>query len=288
LRAIVYSNIYVAFVLAALTLSSYFLVPELEMRIHTVISVFLGSFILYNFHRLYKVDFIPADQLSARHEWVLKRSNYMKMAMGFALFGLMILLPNYDADTIVCLIPAGMISVGYTIPIIPSENGWTRLRDIPFTKPLIISLVVSYLTMAFPLFDQLGFAALSEPQLVQLLAERMLFLLAVTIPFELRDLHNDKNSGLKTLATKLGFDQAKMVGVISLGAWVFMLSWRFWSFGFSIFDILVGIVLLVWLAACYALITIRRTDLYYILAFEGSIMLYSLGWVLSSIFQTTA
>lgn len=280
LRAIIYSNSYVAFVLGILTLSSYALVENIEWRLYTVICVFLGSFILYNFHRLYKIDFIPENQLSERHKWVLKRANPLKISMGLSLFVMMLLLPNFNADTIVCLIPAGLISVGYTIPIVPTETGWRRLRDIPFTKPLIISLVVSYLTLAFPVFEKWGFSELKHTVFVKLFAERMLFLLAVTIPFDMRDLLSDKASGLETLATEFGFVQTRNVGLIALLAWLLMLVWRLIALGFSWPQMIFGFVMFGFVLVCYLLTTPKRQDLFYILAFEGSIILYSLGWLL--------
>ncbi len=280
LRAIIYSNSYVAFVLSILTLSSYALVENIEWRLYTVICVFLGSFILYNFHRLYKIDFIPEDQLSERHQWVLKRANPLKISMGLSLFVMMLLLPNFNADTIVCLIPAGLISVGYTIPIVPTETGWRRLRDIPFTKPLIISMVVSYLTLAFPVFEQWGFSELKHPVFVKLFAERMLFLLAVTIPFDMRDLLSDKASGLETLATEFGFVQTRNVGLFALLAWLLMLVWRLIALGFSWPQMIFGFVMFGYVFVCYLLTTPKKQDLFYILAFEGSIILYSLGWLL--------
>jgi 4-hydroxybenzoate polyprenyltransferase len=41
-----------------------------------------------------------------------------------------------------------------------------------------------------------------------LLLQRLLFLLAVTIPFDLRDMEFDRNRGIKTLATALGTERS--------------------------------------------------------------------------------
>lgn len=280
IRAIIYSNVYVALVLGALTLSSYALIANIDWHLYTVLSVFFGSFILYNFHRLYKIDFIPKEDLSERHLWVLKRSNGLKVSMGLALFFMMLLLPNYDADTIVCLIPAGLISVGYTIPIVPTETGWQRLRDIPFTKPLIISLVVSYLTLAFPVFEQWGFRELGHGVFIKLFAERMLFLLAVTIPFDMRDLSSDKASGLETLATQFGFEQTKKVGLVALVAWYLMVVWRISSIDSGIMGSAFGTTLFIMLLVAYWKTDLSRSDLFYVLLYEGAILIYSIGWLL--------
>ena len=81
-RVLIYSNVFVALVLAILTWSSYASLSMLDMKWYVPASVFLGSFVLYTFHRLYKIDFIPEDQLSSRHLWVVRRSNAMKYANG--------------------------------------------------------------------------------------------------------------------------------------------------------------------------------------------------------------
>ena len=278
LRAIVYSNTYVAVVLGLLTTSSYFVVSGLTLKVYVILSVFFGSFMLYNFHRLYKIDFIPEDQLSVRHLWVLAHTKSMKILMALSLFVLLLLTPSYDADTIVALIPAAMISLGYTIPILPSDKGWRRFRDIPFTKPLIIAIVVSYLTFAFPVFEQFGMNSLFDLDVVFGFTERFLFLLVVTIPFDLRDQAGDQQAGIETIATEFGFSKAKRVVMIALLAW--LVAVFFQSFYTNTFDLLFYSKLI--LASFVSLgiwkMNQQRGDLYYILVFEGSIILYALNY----------
>lgn len=278
-RAFIYSNLFVAFVLSALTLSAYAVVPNIPFRWHTWISVFFGSFVLYNFHRLYKIDFIPEDQLSARHHWVLRHASALKIAMAAAVLLMMLILPHFNADTIVALVPAGIISVGYTIPIFPTENGWRRFRDIPLTKPLIISLVVTYLTLAFPVFDQWGFQAVYHPTFIGLFAERMLFLLAVTIPFDLRDLRSDETSGIATLATQLGFKTAKKVGLIALFAWLAMVLWNKLFHYYKPELTIALVVLCLLLMYAFSKTNPNRSDLFYVLCFEGAILIYAFALI---------
>lgn len=276
LKALIYSNLYVALVLSLLTTSSYLSLAAVPLKLYVVLSVFFGSFLLYNFHRLYKIDFIPKDQLSVRHLWVLKHTQIMKLAMALSLFVLMLLLPSFNADTIVALIPAAMISLGYTIPILPSDKGWRRFRDIPFTKPLIISIVVTYLTFSFPVLEHLGMNAVFAKDALFGFFERTLFLLAVTIPFDMRDLKGDTDAGIETLATQFGFNKTKKVVVVSLVAWLALFTFQafyYQNFGLEFFGKL--------LVAFYVAIGVgkmseSRSDLYYILFFEGSIILYAL------------
>ncbi len=288
LKSFVYANLLVATVLSSLTCSSFFLVDYLAFRWYVPASVFLGSFVLYTFHRLYKIDFIPVQQLAERHQWVLKHAQSMKYAMSFAVFGLMLLLPNFNADTVVWLVPAGLISVGYTIPILPSQNGWRRFRDIPLTKPLIIALVVSYITLAFPVFEQMGMQALFEPSFIQRFTERFLFLVAVTIPFDMRDILNDKDAGIQTLGTEFGFSRARLVGYIIIAAWSVSMLMLYFFTGSGLGSLIAFGLALGCVTIAYASMKPVWDEIQFILVFEGCIFLYSVLYALGAIDQVTA
>ncbi|NQV52081.1 MAG: hypothetical protein HQ500_02810 [Flavobacteriales bacterium] len=275
LKSFVYANLLVATVLASLTLSSFFLIDYLYFRWYVPVSVFLGSFVLYTFHRLYKIDFIPAQQLAERHQWVLKHAQPMKYAMSFAVFGLMLLLPNFNADTVVWLVPAGLISVGYTIPILPSQNGWRRFRDIPLTKPLIIALVVSYITLGFPVFEQMGIQALFEPGFIQRFTERFLFLIVVTIPFDLRDILNDRDAGIHTLGTEFGFKRSRLVGYVIIAAWLISMLMLYFFTASGIGSQLASGLILGFVTAAYASMKPAWDEIKFILVFEGAVLVYA-------------
>ena len=109
------------------------------------------------------------------------------------------------------LLPAAAIAMGYALPVLPWRGRWYRLRDLPFIKIGLIALVVTAVTLWLPLstiplieFDfYVGF-----PYWVAYSLQRFLFLLAITIPFDVRDLEADARSGLRTLPTVLGQQRA--------------------------------------------------------------------------------
>ncbi len=280
---LVYSNLFVAIVLGTLTASSFYILPTLDLAWYVPLSVFFGSHMLYSFHRLYKIDFIPRERLEARHRWMLGRGKAVRYAMVFSMFFGMLLLPNFQADAIIWLIPAGLVSVGYTIPILPSEDGWRRFRDIPYTKPLIISFVVSYFTLAFPVFEQQGIEAIFEGGFLRAFSERFLFLLAVTIPFDMRDMRNDHEAGLETLATEYGFKAAKRTGYIVITAWLVLVFWRLHESDYAWPFIVVPLALLAGLLLAYFVVSEKHSDLFYVYVFEGLILCYAILWSLLGI-----
>ena len=123
--------------------------------------------------------------------------------MVVSIVGLIIILPNLSPEILIWLTPAGIISMGYTVPLIPHNSKWIRIRDIPLIKPFVIAFVVSYLTYSFPILDQKGAEAILNSGHIAGLFERFLFVLIVTIPFEVRDLESDRSAKLKTIATTL-------------------------------------------------------------------------------------
>jgi 4-hydroxybenzoate polyprenyltransferase len=274
LHALIYSNVFVALVLTSLTTSSYFLIPNIAFNWVVPASVFLGSFTLYNFHRLYKIDFIPKLQRGERHIWMQNHGGAIKIGMGLAVFFAMLLLPNYNADNIVWLVPAAIISVGYTIPFIPTENKWWRLRDIPLAKPFIIALVVTYLTLAFPVFVESQIQDILKPDFLTLFLERAVFILAVTIPFEMRDVFTDKDAGLETLATYLGFENAKKASFLISTLWFCLWAWRY-SISMNFRALGLGLICFVILLLAAKSLRANRSEIYFVLLFEGLIILYA-------------
>ncbi|GAB5538489.1 MAG: hypothetical protein Salg2KO_05920 [Salibacteraceae bacterium] len=273
LKALVFSNIWVAVVLASLGWSSYILI-DVEPRWYVISCIFLGSYTLYNFHRLYKIDFIPIEQRGDRHTWMVGHASFIKISMAIAVFFSMLLLPNYQAKDIVWLVPAGIISVGYTIPFIPTHSHWWRLRDIPLLKPIIIAFVVAYLTLCFPIFEHGTIGDVFLAKNMQLFIERFVFLAAVTIPFEMRDMQSDSYAGLKTLATYLGFNFAKRLAYATIILWLVLWVIRAYS-DFEFTSLLVGFLIFVLGVIAIFNLNAQRRELFFIFSFEGLILVYS-------------
>lgn len=275
LGSLVYSNFFTAAALTCLTASAYALIPDLEFRYYPVLSIFFGSLMLYNFHRIYKVDMIGEAFIANRHRWLLEHSRFTKYIMGFSAFILMLILPSFDTDDIVWLVPAGIVSIGYTVPFIPVKNSWWRFRDIPIMKPMIIASVVTYLTLAFPVFEELGINSVGSRGVMLIMAERFTFILAVTLPFEIRDIKGDEAAGLVTLASKYGTSIVIRLSMILLVVWISLMIWRAFSFGLTIDHVFLPFLALFAPAAGLRLIQKPRNEITYALLFEGALIVYA-------------
>ena len=101
------------------------------------------------------------------------------------------------------LVPPALIAIGYSMPVFARAR-WQRLRDVPFLKLVLIGTVVSFVTVTLPYLSAYDVQSLKSTKHLLLFAGRVFFILAITIPFDIRDMNYDGKFGLKTLPLTMG------------------------------------------------------------------------------------
>lgn len=99
----------------------------------------------------------------------------------------------------------GVFTVLYAVPIFPKGR---NLRSLKGLKIFVIAFVVSGLTAIVPLVQH-GLSVEGNTWLV--MAQRFAFIIAIVIPFEIRDLDFDK-AELGTIPQNIGEQSAKFLG----------------------------------------------------------------------------
>ena len=100
------------------------------------------------------------------------------------------------------LLPPVILAILYILPL---KNG-RSLRQVPFLKIFIIATTWVWVTAILPLQITETNFQLSH---ISILAHRFLFIFAITIPFDIRDIYTDKQSDLKTLPSYYGVKNSK-------------------------------------------------------------------------------
>ena len=104
----------------------------------------------------------------------------------------------------------GILALMYNFPFLKLNDKKIGLRNLPGIKLFLIALVWSISCVLLPIVQlesSYGISAtLSETLL--LVAKRFLFICAITIPFDIRDLFQDKLYELKTIPVMLGEKKA--------------------------------------------------------------------------------
>ena len=205
-RWLVFGNFWVATCASAMYAASVITLGEpFEWR--WLFVVFASTLAAYNYHRVPESSLVYYARGSERHVWIRQNRNALIIILLVAstLAGLLIF-PILDLRTLWWFLPAGLFSLLYVMPILPIGGKWTRLRDLPFVKTFIISAVWAVITVVPASKEALLLERIS-PEVVWLMAERFIFLTAISIPFDLRDLAIDAQNNVKTFAGIWGFEK---------------------------------------------------------------------------------
>jgi len=115
---------------------------------------------------------------------------------------------------ILLLAPAFLLGGAYVLPTFRDQ---LRLRDLRLVKIFIISFCWAWITGVWPIL-------ISNPELkwydltiIWAGFERLSFILALTVPFDIRDMALDRAQGTMTLPLAIGIRKAKWIAYISLG-----------------------------------------------------------------------
>tara|TARA_B110000977_G_C11062147_1_gene486405 strand:- start:880 stop:1734 length:855 start_codon:yes stop_codon:yes gene_type:complete len=204
---LVVSNLYVAagtYSLTWITLQFY----DCD-RLELPFFVFFSTLFAYNFMRLVRVDSMLKEGYSIRHKsiYIYKYSLWFFTFLS-ALFALLFFIKIYEPIFYTVLILA-IISISYSLPIYKKEESWFRLRDLPSVKIFLIASVWATVTVILPM--QISVVSIDWLKVL----ERFLFVFAITIPFDIRDLRFDAE-GLGTLPQIFGVNKARWIGISAL------------------------------------------------------------------------
>jgi hypothetical protein len=215
---LVASNIYVSLGVYALTWLSLQIYNSENTAL--TLFVFFSTLFAYNFMRLVRVHPMLLEGESTRHQSIYKlRVILWAICLFSGLISCYFFIEIYQS-IFRLLIALTVVSLAYALPIYKKGDKWLRLRDVPGVKIFLIAIVWSLVTEGFP-------ALLSEGSLSVLpLVERFLFVFAITIPFDIRDLRFD-DYDLATIPQYFGVRKARWLGVGALLVAELILAYRF-------------------------------------------------------------
>lgn len=221
---ILHSNLFVMAVVTSLLLYTY-VSAGIPIYWHYLFFVAGGTLGMYSFHRLVGALLFVQPPKPPRFLWVEKHSWSVVLILGIACAMLVYSLSQLIFTAFLWYsLPALALSVAYIVPLRMAGKKF-RLRDIPFVKVFVIGATVTWLVYILPLH----LAQFSVDQYKAIWV--FVFVIALTLPFDMRDKEVDAKAGLKTFATVLGFRFTQTLVVVLLLA---CSAWScFHDFGFQ-------------------------------------------------------
>ena len=269
---IVHSNAYLPIPILAMVLATYMLLGDFNFDYFYLGFLSFSVLFLYPLHRVIGVNMtIPVEFTKAQRE-VSKHPHISYAAIIVGFVGTVFFTFQLSFETIQLLVPLGVVSVAYSLPLIPTINGWKRLRDIPGIKIYAISIVVTLTTSTIPL---LLMGSISNTDILLLGTQRFLFILAITIPFDIRDVVMDKRWKLKTIPLILGNEKAIRLAIILINfTLVIAIGQLFMTHLFG-FEILLALLISnLWVSYILSIFRENNTPLFNAFIVEGTMVFY--------------
>lgn len=225
----IYSNIHVAlagFSLTKITLINFGIDDNL-----TPFFVTFSILISYNFIRFYE---IKKNRLNWFKDWFFINIKEILALMILSILGLATILffTEFNLKSVLILFPFAFMTFFYAIPLFKIGKLEVSFRNFPMIKIFSIGIAWAGISVFFPLYEaNYHFTSAVYLEFFQ----RILILLAITIPFDIRDINADSKS-LKTLPQTLGITNAKVLGTLLLFGFLLMeiVKENFTYFGFLV------------------------------------------------------
>lgn len=221
---LIFSNLFIGFCAVAQGLVTYHL-----LRVSPVPSVlaflFFATLAVYNFCVLIQKGAIHKRAPYRRTRWVFQHHRFIVSITIVAVISLIPLFLMLSLSAQLFVLFLGLISIAYAIPLFSINNKKFGLRNIPGLKLFLIAMVWSASTVTFPIIElnQTAYSDVNFQEIILLTAKRFLFIAAITVPFDIRDLFQDKMNELKTIPTLLGERKAYVFCQFLLLAYLLLL-----------------------------------------------------------------
>ena len=195
-RLLVFSNFGISIGAVAYSMVT---VLQLDLDVPVEFYWFVGCCTLCSYSLQRFIQFSYLKKQSARQKWLGGNRLYVGGAVLFSGLGGVILgLTVLTAFQILCFVPVALISLLYSTRVLGKTSASKTkekksLRDVPGIKIFMVAISWSFLCGLMPIWLS-GFSSINAGQVILVCAEKLFFIVAITIPFDIRDLRHDKES----------------------------------------------------------------------------------------------
>lgn len=279
---LLFSNVFIALCAVAQGLVTYHLL-KMPADKYVLAFLFFSTLALYNFAMLLSKPAAPEKSPYVRVRWIF---SHHRMIISMTMISVLCLIPlglwYLSIESKMLMLFTGLLAVGYNMPFLVLNQQKIGLRNIPGIKLFLIALIWAVSCVLLPIveLERNQQVNISSAETLLLVFKRFLFVAAITVPFDIRDLYQDKLYALKTIPVMLGerkayifcqfllllyllllilFDQAAVPDIIGLGLTLLLTGWLIFKS------------------------EIRKDEYYYFLYLDGTMLLQYLVLLVASV-----
>ena len=213
--------------------------------------VFFASLFTYNFQRLVRMSVL--EELSFRQNFLQQNKFFLWVVTALSAVATVYCGLSISYNSLRLLLPLGVIAFMYPLPLMYWKRRWWRLREVPGVKIFLIAFLWALVSVVLLVEEhQIGWTT----DVWLLFVQRICFVFAIAIPFDIRDLKYDSLQ-LKTIPTVFGEKKARYIAYAALGMYELLVVAQF------IFGDIIGVRALIALlctSAATAYLLIKSTS----------------------------
>lgn len=203
-----YSSIHIALSAICFICQTYILLNK-QINYSYIVFIFSSTLFLYLLHNILGLNTLLTECVRDK----IKKFREMKtgLVLMIVIFGTISIFSFFRLSVEIILSISGFafISIWYVVPVF---GGKKRLRDFPIIKIFLIALVWSSISTFIPLIN----SDIPISTQVLIFIEKYLYIFAITLPFDIRDIKFDKIKNLRTIPIIIGKSKSIAISILSL------------------------------------------------------------------------
>lgn len=272
---LLFSNFFIAICAVAQGLVTYHLLNAQPSQ-YVLALLFFATLLIYNLSVLLSKPKDPENSPFKRVRWIF---SHHRLTISTTLISALCLVPlgllylSFESKLLMGFV--GLLAIAYNIPFLTLNNKKIGLRNIPGIKLFLIAFVWASSCVLLPIVELESVKSAHQitvplSETVLLVAKRFLFICAITIPFDIRDLFQDKLYELKTIPVMLGEKKAWVFCQALLAIYLLLLVLFTENINLDVIGLTLTILLTGWLIFKSNL---KRNEYYYFFYLDGTMLL---------------
>jgi 4-hydroxybenzoate polyprenyltransferase len=201
--------LFIGFCAVSLVWANALMLGENPLYAPNTLFVFFSTVFTYSILKFRRGEDI---ELTTHQQWASAHPQLHRNIMLIALIGTAVFFLQLNFEQKLYAVALAAFTALYALVELPIGKKKIKLRDIGLLKTLFVAVVWSVTTVVIPINE----VDLQDYTLLFLLLRRFLFVLALTICFEIKDLEADNNAAIKTLPVYIGVPGTKLLAQLVL------------------------------------------------------------------------
>lgn len=275
---LLFSNVFIALCAVAQAMVTYQLL-KVNPDIYVLALLFSSTIALYNFSIFLSKPKNPERSTSLRVRWIFSHYRLMITISMIAILSIIPLSLFLGTSSKILLLILAFISIAYNLPLFSIQDKKFGIRNIPGIKLFLIASVWALSCVLLPILEleshKVTIVTLNDT--IILIVNRFLFFAAIAVPFDVRDIYQDKFYELKTIPVLFGEKWSLLICQGFLGAYLILLLVFNDQFDTDFIGLSLTIILCGWLIFKSKW---KKNEYYYFLFLDGILILQYLMLIL--------